>query len=246
MTNPIWNRFQHVNEQQLYDRLINENISIGGMEMYFMPRKRVAYDKVYSEDGQSIFDSAYIVDVLMKSSSGFLGQGTFMSPVGMFEVRDRFIFSIAKTEFANEVTTKRPTAIRPFEGDWLYFPLNQRIFEIQFVDNKPVFYQAGELQVYNLTCELIEYTNERIETGIDEIDAVQKRNSTNLYDYALKDEANNVLLDTNGDVIIDEKYDDNQKLYDPTRDNSNIRNEANTDGLFVFTEKNPLANNSTY
>lgn len=246
MTNPVWNRFQTVNEQQLYDRLINENIAIGGQDMYFMPRKRVAYDKIYAEDGQSVFDSAYLVDVLMKTATGFIGQGSFISQVGMLEVRDRFIFTIAKTEFANEVTTKKPTAIRPFEGDWIYFPMNQRIFEIQYVDNKPSFYQAGELQVYDLTCELVEYTNERIETGIDEIDAIQKRNSTNVYDYALKDEANNVLLDTNGDVIIDEQYDANQQAYDPTRDNSNIRAEESAESLIVFNEKNPLANNNVY
>ena len=104
----------------------------------------------------------------------------------------------------------------------------------------------GELQLYDITCELIEYTNERIETGIDDIDVFQKRNSTNLYDYALRDEANNVLLDTNGDVIIDEQYDADQKIFDPARDNSNIRNEQANDGIIVFTENNPLANNNSY
>lgn len=226
--------------------MVNEAISIAGMDMYYMPRKRVAFDQVYYEDGQSVFDSAYLIDVYMKTNTGFIGQGTFMSQVGMFEVRDRFIFSIGRTEFANEVTTKRPTIVRPSEGDWLYFPLNKRLFEIQFVDNKPFFYQMGELQLYDITCELIEYTNERIETGIDDIDVFQKRNSTNLYDYALRDEANNVLLDTNGDVIIDEQYDADQKIFDPARDNSNIRNEQANDGIIVFTENNPLANNNSY
>lgn len=246
MTNPIFQKFDYTNEQQMYDRMVNEAISITGQDMYYMPRRRVAFDKIYYEDGQSVFDSAYLIDVYMKTASGFIGQGTFMSQVGLFEVRDRFIFSIGRTEFANEVTTKNPALVRPFEGDWIYFPLNKRIFEIQFVDNKPYFYQMGELQLYDVTCDLVEYTNERIETGIDEIDAVQKRNSTNLYDYALKDEANNVLIDTNGDVIIDEQYDANQQAYDPLRDNSNLRNEETAESLIVFDERNPLANNNSY
>lgn len=246
MTNPVFNSYGSVNEQVLWDRMVNESISIYGMDMYYLPRKRVAFDQIYYEDGQSVFDAAYLIDVYMKSTEGFIGQGTFMSQLGMFEVRDRFIFSIGITEFANEVTTKRPSSIRPFDSDWLYFPMNQRIFEIINVTNKPFFYQVGELQMYDLTCELIEYSNEKLETGITDIDAIQARNSTNMYDYALKDEDGQILTNDNGDVLVTDKYDRNQEQFDPTRDNKSLRIEVSSNNVISFDERNPLANNQVY
>jgi len=246
MTNPLFQNFDYANEQNLWDGIVNEAISNYGQDMYYMPRKRIDFDKIYYEDGQSIFDSAYLIDVYIKNVQGLIGPGAFMSQIGMFEVRERFLLSVGITHFNNEVTAKRPGYNRPLEGDWIYVPLNQRIFEILKVDNKPTFYQHGALQVFDITCELIEYTNEKLETGIDEIDAFQRRNSTNLYDYALKDQANNVLTTPDGDVLVTDEYETNVNAYDPTRDNKTVRDEVADESLINFTEKNPFANNSVY
>ena len=38
------------------------------------------------------------------------------------------------------------------------------------VEHESVFYQTGALQVFDLKTELFEYSNERFDTGIDDID----------------------------------------------------------------------------
>lgn len=59
---------------------------------------------------------------------------------------------------------------RPREGDLIYFPLGQRLFEVKFVEHEQPFYQLGKNYVYELKCELFEYEDEVIDTSIDEID----------------------------------------------------------------------------
>jgi len=61
-------------------------------------------------------------------------------------------------------------ATRPREGDLIYFPLGQRLFEVKFVEHEQPFYQLGKLYTYELKCELFEYEDEVLDTSIDEID----------------------------------------------------------------------------
>jgi hypothetical protein len=70
---------------------------------------------------------------------------------------------------------------RPCEGDLIYFPLSKGLFEIKFVKHQDPFYQLGKLYVYKLQIELYQYSSERIDTGISEIDAFEslKTFSTN-------------------------------------------------------------------
>ena len=63
-----------------------------------------------------------------------------------------------------------PTPTRPREGDLVYFPLGQRLFEIKFVEHEDPFYQLGKNYVYMLKCELFEYEDEVIDTSNYEID----------------------------------------------------------------------------
>lgn len=248
MTHPLFQNFDYTAEQEIWDSIVNESISRYGQDMYFMPRKRVNFDEIYYEDGLSVFDSAYLIDVYIKNVQGLMGPGAFMSQIGMFEVRDRFILNVGITQFRNEVTTKKPGYNRPLEKDWIFVPLNQRIFQILKVDDKQqgAFYPHGALQIFELTCELVEYTNEKLLTGIDQIDEFQKRNSTNLYDFALRDGSNNVITDTDGDVLITNEYETMIEENDPARDNKKIRDEVSAEELIDFTEKTPFANNSVY
>ena len=68
----------------------------------------------------------------------------------------------------NESNVKLST--RPKEGDLIYFPLGDRLFEIKYVEHEKPFYQLRENYVYKLTCELFRYEDEVIDTGVDEID----------------------------------------------------------------------------
>jgi len=243
-TNPFLNLYGHTDEQNLLDDLMIECIKATGMDMYYLPRKRTAFDQIYYEDNQSVFDQAYLIEVYMRSWEGFMGVPD-MTKFG-YTIHDQFKFTMSRTRFEHEIKAKNSALTRPREGDLLYFTLNKRLFEITFVDNKTFFYQLGDLQIYDLSTELYRYSNERFETGIEDIDSIME-NSTNVFDYAIRDTEGNMVLDEANNVVISTEYDTQQKIVDPAVDNREIEGKANTSAnLFNWTEKNPFANNSPW
>ena len=62
---------------------------------------------------------------------------------------------------------------RPNEGDLIWFPITKHLFEIQFVEVERPFYQLGRNFVWECQCELFEYSDEAIDTGIAELDAIE-------------------------------------------------------------------------
>ena len=199
-TNFFFNNFQSSQEQLLLENLIIESIRIYGQDMYYIPRKLNNYDNVYGADDQSSYENAYSIELYIKSVDGFSGDGDFMSKFGI-EIRNQVIFSVAQRRF-NEEIGEYTTQVRPNEGDLIYFPLNKKCFQIKYVNKFEMFYQLGALQTWEMTCELFEYSNENLNTGIPEIDSLQKKFSQNQFDWLLRDEDGNALLTEEGDYIV--------------------------------------------
>ena len=234
-TNFFFNNFQSSQEQQLIENLIIEAIRIYGEDMYYIPRKLNNYDSVYGADDQSSYESAYPIEIYIKSVDGFQGDGNFMSKFGI-EIRDQVIFSVAQRRF-NEEIGSFDTQVRPNEGDLIYFPLNKKCFQIKFVNKFEMFYQLGALQTWEMTCELFEYSNETFNTGIPEIDILQKKYDTNILDWAVKTEDGFMLLDEDGNYLNLEGSSLNQLL--PSADNEEIQNES--DRFVDFSAKDPFS-----
>ena len=195
-------------EQELLESLIIESISIYGHSIYYCPRKIVAKDEIYAEDSLSEYTTAYEFDMYIRSYDSFEGDGTFLSKFNL-EIRDQIKFVVARRTFANEIGTQEAID-RPQEGDLIYSPMMKRLFVIQYVDSRPVFYQLGALQTWELTCEVFEYSNERFSTGIREIDVIEDNysisniNSNTAYEAAMSDVyAQNQELQVSGESIID-------------------------------------------
>ena len=167
-TNFYFNNFTNSMEQNLIEDLIIESIRIFGHDVWYMPRTLGAKDELLNEDDLSTFDEAFMVEMYIKNVEGFEGEGDFLSKFGL-QIRDSITFTIAMRKFTEEVGTYNEE-IRPKEGDVIYFPLNKKMFEIQHVEHEAVFYQMGNLQTYDLRCELFEYSGERFQTGQDFID----------------------------------------------------------------------------
>lgn len=199
-TNFFFNNFQSSQEQLLLENLIIESIQIYGQDMYYIPRKLNNYDNVYGADDQSSYENAYSIELYIKSVDGFSGDGDFMSKFGI-EIRNQVVFSVAQRRF-NEEIGDYTTQVRPNEGDLIYFPLNKKCFQIKYVNKFEMFYQLGALQTWEMTCELFEYSNENLNTGIPEIDSLQKKFSQNQFDWLLRDEDGNALLTEEGDYIV--------------------------------------------
>ena len=206
-TNLYFNNYGNFQEQTLVEDLIIESIKIYGIECFYMPRTMVAEDNLFGEDVLSKFESAYPLEMYIKSVDGFEGDGDFLSKFGL-EIRDEMVVTISQRRFGEEVEISDTTesAARPVEGDLIYFPLNGKIFEVKFVEHEAIFYQMGGLQTYDLRCELFEYSHQVIDTGIAGIDTVEDAYSGDMRFFELLAEAGNALVFENGDHMVQEGF----------------------------------------
>ena len=164
-------------EQRLVQELINEQLRMYGVDVTYIPRKIVNRDTILNEVETSKFDDNYTVEAYVNTYEGHSGAGDILTKFGM-SLRDELTITISKERFDDfiamflegESDDEIIVSGRPREGDLIYFPLGQRLFEVKFVEHEDPFYQLGKNYVYQLKCELFEYEDEVIDTSIDEID----------------------------------------------------------------------------
>ena len=174
MLNPYFQQGAR-SEQNLVQDLINEQLRMYGVEIHYMPRKYVSENKIIREVVQSKFDDAYPLEAYVDTFDGYGENPTLLTKFGI-EQTNEITLTISKERFEdyisplmkNEADVKLTT--RPKEGDLIYFPLGDRLFEIKYVEHEKPFYQLQKTYVYELRCELFRYEDEVIDTGIDEID----------------------------------------------------------------------------
>jgi len=168
-------------EQRLAQDLINEHLKIFGVEVTYIPRKFVNKLSIMEEVQSSKFDDNFAIEAYVNNFDGYGGAGDVLTKFGM-SLKDEVTLTISKERFedfispflaANDDGTDQSEvtlSTRPREGDLVYFPLGQRLFEIKFVEHEDPFYQLGKNYVFQLKCELFEYEDEVIDTSIDAID----------------------------------------------------------------------------
>jgi len=215
-TNTFFNSYnKYGNESNLLDDLVIESIRIYGVDTVYLHRTLQAVDNILNEDDLSIFDAAYEMEMYVKSVDGFGGEGDFLSKFGL-QIRDQVTFTVANRTFERYATRLDPDLSRPLEGDIIYFPMNNKFFKVMHVEHESVFYQHGGLYVFDLKCELFEYSNERFQTGRTEIDTY--------FDDYTTESANNSLTDLN--------------VIDPEAKNIFFEDEAND--ILDFSESDPF------
>ena len=168
--------FNHAvqSEQDLHEDLVVESLRFYGHECFYLPRTILDEDELFGEDTSSKFDDAYSVEMYIENTEGFEGEGDLLSKFGV-EVRDQATFVLSRRTWNRFVSLDQNlvTATRPQEGDLIYFPLGNQVFEIRFVEHENPFYQLGKLNVFKLQCETFEYSHEAFDTGIAELDGVE-------------------------------------------------------------------------
>ena len=94
---------------------------------------------------------------------------------------------ILSEESGNEFYLIQDTAVtdadRPQEGDIIYHPIFEKMFEINFVDHDEPFFQLDNNPVYKLRCKSFEYSSEALDTGISTIDEIEDDLSTSTNDF---------------------------------------------------------------
>ncbi len=179
-------------EQNLVQDLINEHLRMFGIEVYYIPRKYLNVDNILREVESSKFDDNFLIEAYLNNYEGYGQSYDIMSKFGI-RLTNEVSLTISKERFEEFITPFLQTileaedadpdideganlllASRPREGDLIYFPLGERLFEIKRVEFETPFYQLGKNYVYELKCELFEYEDEEINTGIEDIqDAIK-------------------------------------------------------------------------
>jgi len=159
-------------EQDLYENVVIESLKMYGQDVFYMPRSIVAEDTVFSEDVVSKFEDAYQIEMYLENIDGYGGDGDLFTKFGV-ELRDQANFIVAKKRWDEVSASHSSSQVRPNEGDLIYIPLSNSIFEITRVEDERPFYQLSNLPVFRLTCELFEYNDEDFDTDIAAIDGIE-------------------------------------------------------------------------
>ena len=162
-------------EQNLVQDLVDEQIKLFGSDIYYLPRtilkENTLDDVIYSK-----FESQFQVEMLLSNVEGFGEQSEFISKFGI-RITDEVKFIVSARRWAESEAQYSPNLTvpgRPNEGDLLYFPLTTDIYEIKFVERESPFYQFGKIQFIIMTAEIYEIGNDKIDTGIEEIDEIEQ------------------------------------------------------------------------
>jgi hypothetical protein len=170
-------------EQGLVQDLINEQLRMYGIEVYYMPREIVSKGKIIKEVLYSKFSNAFPIEAYLSSYEGFDSNSILMSKFGV-KITDEMNLIISKERFEIYISElmKQIDLVenysRPNEGDLLYIPLSDSLMEIKYVENRKPFYQLQKNYVYELRCELYELEDDEIKTNIGEIDVLGAYEST--------------------------------------------------------------------
>ena len=178
-TNPYFSQAVR-SEQGLFEDIVIESLKLYGQDIYYLPRDIVNEDRILGDDVPSRFNSSYKIEMWIENVDGFDGEGDLFTKFGV-EIRDQATFVVSRRRWNqtilrhdNEITVKRPA-----EGDLLYIPFSQKLFQITHVEHEQPFYQLQNLPTFKLRCELFEYNDEDFDTNVEVIDDIQ-----NDYAYA--------------------------------------------------------------
>ena len=175
------------NEQFLVQDLINEQLKIYGVDVYYLPRKIFKTDDIIKEIQSSKFDDVFMMEAYINNYDGYAPDSDIMTKFGL-RLKNEISLTISRERYEEFIApflegissgiregriteyTFADLITRPKEGDLIYFPLGERLFEIKRVESEKPFYQLGKNYTYELSCELYEYENELIDTNIEEVD----------------------------------------------------------------------------
>ena len=241
-------------ERDLYEDLIIEQLKIYGQDVYYIPRKMAGTNTVFEEDISSSFETSYVIEMYLETNDGYEGEKELMSKFGL-DIQDDATFVVARRRWEQFVAIDNNlvTNLRPNEGDLIYWARGNKLFEITFVDHDDPFYQVNNLPTYKLKCKSFEYGSEKINTGIVELDNIDKDNSVDqlAYQITLEDETirlfpsptgkgsiimENTVEGATPSYIIQEEF----KLGTIDENSQNDIFETLDDTILDFTEGNPF------
>ncbi len=176
-TNPYFNHHgTNTPENRLIENLMIESIKTYGIDVYYLPRTLNNEDTLLGEDASASYNSAHTIEMYIKTVDGFEGSGDFISKWGL-QIKDQITFTVAKRRWQELGLSTDGRTKFPHEGDLIYFPITKALFQILFIEDEAIFYQTGQLQSYDMLCEMFTYSDQSFDTGIDELDKIERSHS---------------------------------------------------------------------
>jgi len=166
----------HSGEQNLVQDLVDEQIKLFGSDIYYLP-KTILADSTLDEVRYTKYQDQFQIEMMLINVMGFGDNAEFISKFGL-TITDEIIFRVSTKRWDEEVaehsmSAKLTVPERPNEGDLLYYPLTQNLYEIKYVGKEEPFFQFGKIQFYAITAELYQVGSDDLATGIAEIDAIE-------------------------------------------------------------------------
>ena len=246
------NGIGNTNEKKLYEDLIIEGLKIYGHDVYYLPRTLVNRDLILCEDTLSKFDDSYLIEMYVETTEGLAGEQELINKFGL-EIREETTFMLSKRRWTNAVDSEHTMIVegRPNEGDIIYYPLLNKFFEISFVEDQEPFFQLGNLPVYKLRARTWEYSSEKLNTGVTDIDTAEDAFSLDqlAHQFTLEDgsgalQLENDSVDGTKNYLINEEYNiQTQSTYADNLDldaQAGFNTEDTSDDILDFTERNPF------
>jgi Virus neck protein len=174
-TSVYFNNYNSLAEQRVIEDLIVESIKIMGFDAYYLPiENETDRDILYGEDPVKKFSAAFPIEFYLSSSMEYEGEKEFFSKFGL-EIKNNVSIILSKRSFSQRVPQN--TFTRPREGDLIYVPFlngTGELFEIKFTNQTKDFFMLGRKIpfFYELELEKFKYSQELIDTGVEDIDDV--------------------------------------------------------------------------
>ena len=162
-------------EQNLVQDLVDEQIKLFGTDVFYIPRVHLK-DKTLGEVIQSEFNQSYMIEMFLVNVEGFGSGAEFVSKFGL-RITDEVTFVVSRRRWEQSANPALNLAIdgRPNEGDLVYYPMTEDLYEIKYVERETPFFQLGKQYFYQLTAEIYEQGADKFDTGIDEVDDIERQ-----------------------------------------------------------------------
>ena len=214
------------------------------IEMY-MEDSALGYDgerELLTQFGlQNLSEATFVVSKTKfqeKTKQIQLESGTDSPESGSVQLESGTVTDSTISYILNE--TDATDSDRPFEGDAIYHPVLKKLFQINFVDHDDPFNQLDSNPVYKMRCRLFDYSSDKLNTGITEIDAISDDLSVDSSEFQFTLERSSIIgnslsLDFEDvDLSSDFTLDQTQILVDPNSFGETILLE---NGSFLISEE---------
>lgn len=150
----------HSQQLGLIEGLIIEAIQAKGIDVRYIMRDMVERDSLFGEAIKSKFVEHAEIEVYPEDMANHDGASDMFSKFGM-EFTDGATFKVSSKRFKEDFAEVFGID-RPREGDLVYLPVSDSLFEIKKVLMDENFRQLGVNYTYRLKCNLFQYSHEEL------------------------------------------------------------------------------------